>query len=479
MLSYLLARAAQRAVLPFFSRILRSLLVASVCVACENSADAPSMSPDPAEPSAPVDGEAAPGTAQDAAQMSGPKPQEMDAGREPDAQSPQRDAAAMDAASANDSAPSALAASLDADAAPSTAEHTSDFAVGTLRVEIGADGGRTLPVQIWYPARESARAEAEQGHSIEDFEKDARRELLTGLIKDARKGCPNLTMHAALDAEPYAQSTLFPLVVYSHHFSGSRFSMFSVAESLAQKGIVVAAPDHVNGSLFERTDELTDSLNQLNDAFLQTRANDLKRVVDVMLDAQAGVIPQGIRGRIDATRVGAAGHSLGGITVGVFSVNDPRVKASAYLAIAPYFELGTLLLTVPKPETFRTPGLYVMASEDAVVASSGGKEQLVANFTGQAPAAWLVELHDAGHFSFADDCALVPEFDACCGTGERVADGMEFTYVEPKLARDVAGRYSALFFAAQLQGADPADLAEAVPSGSVVVQQHPATRPSP
>ena len=46
-------------------------------------------------------------------------------------------------------------------------------------------------------------------------------------------------------ARPYPRTASFPLVVFSHHYEGVRFALFSVAERLASLGFVVAAPDHV------------------------------------------------------------------------------------------------------------------------------------------------------------------------------------------------------------------------------------------
>jgi predicted dienelactone hydrolase len=345
--------------------------------------------------------------------------------------------------------------------------------VGTRRIEIPGPGGRTLPVQLWYPAQEGARAEAEHGHALEEIEPAGpRREQLKALIAAARAGCPNLTFHAALDAPPLAQDQPFPLVVYSHHFSGSRFSMFEIAESLAREGLVVAAPDHVKGSLFDRKDSLTDSLTQLNNDFLQLRVADLKGVLDTLLDRNAQQLPAELRGRLDPARVGAMGHSQGGMTVGVLSVEDTRVKATAYLAIPPSATPAGLVFSLPSVARFRTPGLYLTAHEDSVVAGGGGEQAIAACFDGQAPRAYWIDVQDTGHFSFADDCALAPEFDECCGTGKRAVGGASYMFLAPERARSIAAHYSAAFFAAELRGATPTRLTTPEPAELVSIKQH-------
>lgn len=357
------------------------------------------------------------------------------------------------------------------------AEPNSQFAVGTQRIDLTVGEGRTLPVQLWYPASESARAEANAGHSIELFEPEGpRRDVLTGLLQATREGCTNRTMHAALNAAPAASTTPWPLIVYSHHYSGTRFSMFTIAEALAQQGFLVAAPDHVRGSLFDRTDAVGDSLRQINAQFLQTRADDLRGVLDVVLDPAAQAMPEALRGRADATRVGAAGHSWGGVTVGILAAADTRVKATAYFAISPTAE-PLALFGAPAIARFRTPGLYLVAQEDGVMASFGGNQAIVNNFEQQPPAAWLVDVRDVGHFSFADDCELAPEFGGCCGTGTRVANMSEpFAYIDTAQARDIAQRYAVAFFAHQLQAASAAPLSQATPAELVMVRER-AARP--
>lgn len=457
------------------------LMVSLLAVGCR---EAPAVDDSAAPPAA----DAAPGLEDAASPISAaedataPSPT-MDAASTPDAGSPPSGADAgapplyLDAATPGDAATDAAsdAAQLDAGAS----ERTSDFAVGTRRIELRSDGGRTLPVQLWYPAVDSARAEAMTGHTIEDFEQGARRQLLSGLIADARPGCPNLTMHAALDAPPYPRSRKFPLVVYSHHFNGSRFSMFTIAEAVARRGIVVVAPDHVNGSLFERRNLVSDALTQFNEEFLHTRVDDLMRVVDLMLDEDAELVPAGLRGQIDPAQVGAAGHSLGVLTMGLYCVKDTRVKSTVYLSMPPYFETGTLLADLAQPATYRTQALYLAANEDQTIAGTGGMQVVVENYELQPPPAWMITVADVAHFSFADDCALVPEFDECCGTGERVADGAMFSYLEPPRALEIAARYTSAFFAAQLLGASVEELERPEPSNLVMIRKRGAKSPTP
>jgi dienelactone hydrolase len=391
---------------------------------------------------------------------------QADAGASEAGAAPQLDAASVDAA--------AMRADAARSDAAAQAERSGDFAAGTRRIEVRASADRVLPVQLWYPALDTAASEASAGHGIADFEPPgARRELLEKLLAQAPEHCPNATMHAAIDAEPYARSAPFPLLVYSHHFDGTRFSMFTIAEALARAGMVVAAPDHVGASLFERKDTVTSALSQISGVFLDERVADLRRVLDEMLDPKAEAVPEGLRGRMDAARVGAIGHSLGGISVGAYSVADTRVRASAYLAIIPSPWLLTLLFGVPEPKQFRTPALYLSAAEDAVVETQGGMQELTANFEGQPLPAYWIDVADAGHFSFADDSGLIADFEeGCASMGQRLSNGEAFTFVDPKRAREIAAHYTTRFFAAEFLGASRAPLAQAEPAELVTIKQH-------
>jgi predicted dienelactone hydrolase len=262
----------------------------------------------------------------------------------------------------------------------------------------------------------------------------------------------------------------FPLVVFSHHYEGVRFSLFSVAEHLASLGYVVAAPDHVGGTIYEHVDGML--ATPLNSQFLQVRVSDIESVIDILLDGTATVVPQGLRDHVDPERVGVFGHSFGGVTAGVVAVHDSRIKAAAYIAVPPTLPLATLLLGTPEIQLFPQPALFLLAQQDKAVGQLG-IDAIRTDFQDYVPPAWLVEVRDAGHWSFADDCALVKDFSNGCGTGTRLGDSSSpFTFVDNETARGIAKRYIGAFFQNGLAGGSPAPLSEAVPAASVIVSSH-------
>lgn len=362
------------------------------------------------------------------------------------------------------------------------AAHTSfDFVVGTRRILISARRGRTLPVQLWYPAVEEARSEALAGHPIVDFEPvGPRRALLERLLSFAPEGCTNRHMRAALDAPVNATAGPFALLVYSHHLEGMRLAQFSVAEALARRGFVVAAPDHEGMSLYDRTGDLQTpdligTLLRFNPDSLAIRADDMESVLDVLLDPAEESVPEGIRGRIDETRIGAFGHSLGSMTIGVVAARDPRVRAAAYLAMPPAVLLEPLnLLGQPAIEAFRTPALFMLNLEDAPLTAVAGIDVIRAQFDAHPEPAFLVEVRDTGHWSFADDCAIIPDFADGCGSVPRPSNPrVTFDNLENVLAREIAAEYLGAFFGSELLGHDRGVLVGEPFSPNETVREHP------
>lgn len=349
------------------------------------------------------------------------------------------------------------------------------YAVGTARIELDVRQGRRVPVQIWYPAVEAARAEASAGHPAYEFEPvGAAREKIKRILAGGVSSCTTSTMHAAIGATPLASADKLPLLVVSHHFSGTRFSTFTINEELARRGFVVAAPDHLGTTLPEMANaNLLVQATALTPQHVKQRVADLTRLVDTFLDPASPVVPEGLRGRIDPARIGSFGHSIGAITVGIYSTQDTRIKASAYLAMVVTSPLTQLLMDTPAINRFRTPGLYLLAQEDKSAAALGGAAGIRGNYERQRPPAWLVEVKNLGHFTFADDVAATPAVADGCGQGTRVDRPSEkFTNIPAEQAREIATRYTTAFFASQFQGASPAPLGVANPADVVLTKSH-------
>jgi len=139
----------------------------------------------------------------------------------------------------------------------------------------------------------------------------------------------------------------YPVILFSHGFTGCGTQSVFLTEALAQAGYLVLAPDHHDaacgpgheGKLFEklstmRSEEPFTNPDAWSEETYRDRGADLEAILDTILtDKVFQDIP------IDSRRIGLAGHSLGGYTVlalaGAWpSWKDRRVKA--VLAVSPY-----------------------------------------------------------------------------------------------------------------------------------------------
>lgn len=320
---------------------------------------------------------------------------------------------------------------------------------------------RTLTMQLWYPAAASAGDAAKAGTAIEDLVIDsADRETMVKLLAAAPPSCVRKRVGSVRDLPP--ADGMFPVLAYSHCHSCVRFSMAEIAERLASHGFAVVAPDHAGNTVF---DAQKGTSAPLSGEYLAVRAADVRFALDVVLDAKNEAVPAALRGRFDAEKVGVFGHSYGGATTGLMLARDPRPKAG--LSIGAPMEND--LLPPAKMAEIKVPAMFILAREDNSI-SEIGNNLIRSNFKRGNPPLWLLEVEDAGHWSFSDTCALTPSFTPGCGEGVRQTDpGTSFFYLENEGARALAASYVTAFFGAQLRGdaAAKAFLSAKHPSGVV------------
>jgi dienelactone hydrolase len=317
--------------------------------------------------------------------------------------------------------------------------------VGNATVTLDdAARGRTLRVEIWYPAAESARAAAAKGAPVAEFAPEgAERDQLAALVAAAPDPGTSRRTGSARDAAPAATGS-WPVVAFSHCYNGTRYSTFSIAERLASHGIAVVAPDHTGGTL---TDELAGTAAALDTDFLGVRAGDIAFTLDRVLDAGATELPAALRGRFDAKRVGVFGHSFGGVTTGLVLMNDTRPRAGLALAVP----MENPLLPGVTMTALHVPLFFLLATEDNSIGAIGNLV-LNQNFADANPPIWKIDVRDAGHWSVSNICGLAGGFQAGCVPGTRQTDGTPFTYLDIEEARGVAQAYTTAFFAATLDG---------------------------
>lgn len=322
---------------------------------------------------------------------------------------------------------------------------------------------RTLQLTIWYPAQPTPDPGTPPAELFYPGNAD-----LAAVYAKAPKACVNDKARGKTDAVPAPPSAfqggLWPLVAFSHCSGCFRAASHGLAERLASHGFAVIAADHPPNTLF---DQLKGKAESVTVAMLATRVADVRFALDVALNPTAAELPQALRGRFDAQRVGMYGHSFGALTTGSVLAQDARVKAGLAVA-AP---LSSPMPAGPDLTSVDKPALLLLAREDNSIFEIGN-QIMRQNYADLKGPAWLVEVADAGHFTFSDTAELQPSWHPGCGTDKRQTDPEQtFAYLEPGKGRAIGARVVVAFFARWLKGVPDAMEALELPwAGTVTVE---------
>lgn len=268
----------------------------------------------------------------------------------------------------------ALAARVYAAADPA---HAGKLAVGVTTVSAvdHSREDRTLPTEIWYPARSAGR-----------------------------------------DAEPLPKS--YPLILMAHGFCGSRLNYEYLTTHLASWGFVVAAPD------FTGVTQAACAAGQVTAAF-DDLPQDLSFVCRSLHDTTGPLETwaQHVRG----VPTGLVGHSLGGRAVVVAPTIDPSFTTIVALAPAVRADDDALVGGLdPRPAWMVMGG-----TSDALVSFTTWTEPF---FQGLHAPAYLVRVTGGTHDGFSDsDSSLSPDALALQQTAvKRYATPLFFKYLAHK-----------------------------------------------
>jgi predicted dienelactone hydrolase len=231
-----------------------------------------------------------------------------------------------------------------------------------------------------------------------------------------------------------APASGYPLILFSHGFTGCATQSVFLMEALASAGYLVLAPNHKDqecsgwgrarseGKLLSiRPEEPFGKVQEWSPATYKDRAEDLEAILDAV--SHSPVAPGA---PADMNRVGLAGHSLGGYTAlglaGAWpSWKDPRIRA--VLALSPYctpYQLKGALGQMNVPVMYQG-GTADLGITPTVKRPSGAYQR------SSAPK-YFVEFQGAGHLAW--------------------------TNVNP-IFQDVISRYSIAFFDRYLKGQGP------------------------
>jgi dienelactone hydrolase len=268
------------------------------------------------------------------------------------------------------------------------------FPVGvcTLQLADEAREGRLLPVEIWYPA-----GDAHAGQDVAVGTRDA---------YDLIPGFPPLTQDAVRDAAPRAGH--WPLIAFSHGYTGHRRQSTFFCTHLASHGYVVVSADHTGNTVLDAVQAMMsgrrpDPAAMLRDS-VAARPVDVIFVIDRVLAGAAG----GLGGHIDPERIAMTGHSFGGWTTLAVTARDRRIRAALPLAPAGGENpLGANVLGEALDFAWGrdVPTLFLVADQDSLLPLPGMHE-----LHGRTQASKkMVILGDADHLHFCDNVEQVHE----------------------------------------------------------------------
>lgn len=232
---------------------------------------------------------------------------------------------------------------------------------------VPSEKARELMVSLWYPAEKGAGRPAPY---MTDEEAAAllKGQKLTGVPSEVLSGAKT---HAVTGARPAGRKGALPLIVLSPGFTMSRSSLTGLAEELASRGYVVVGIDHVHESYGtslpgDRLAGCAACKEQEADAWtfgakaVKGRQADVSFVLDRLLGRHS--VWKGAR-LIDRSRIGMAGHSVGGSSATWTMLKDRRVRAGINMD-------GTFFAPIPDKGLAR-PFMLMGAGE---VHEPGGKD---------------------------------------------------------------------------------------------------------
>jgi predicted dienelactone hydrolase len=284
-------------------------------------------------------------------------------------------------------APTPVTFELPAPTGPSPVGTTRWLVTDTTRRETFASNGmpRQLAVVAWYPAAAPLKGAPAPYLREGLVEAQAFSRLFFRGQPTGFDALAAVRTHAAVDAPPAPGPAQLPVLLFSHGYTGVPSAHTALLEDLASYGYVVLSvvhPYEATGTTLDGGREVTmldatgaprQEIREVFDewstedavmtavtaataeaeqrrllrGYLDTLANTTRVVQRWTADTRAvldqlplldPITPAGrVARRVDASRVGAVGHSMGGVTAGQFCLEDKRCRAAANLDGIPQY----------------------------------------------------------------------------------------------------------------------------------------------
>ncbi len=265
--------------------------------------------------------------------------------------------------------------------------------------------GQSVEMDDYLPARLRPKAEASGGANI-----------WTLLTRDVS----NVHGHSARDPEVSPQQPSYPVVIMRAGASAPVLTYSTLAEDLASHGYVVVGFDapyrtgrvvFPDGRMMRRTEQNNPEVCLVPDRSQMERCvsrvmtawtGDIAFVLDRLARLNTSDSSGKFTGRIDTTRVGVFGHSLGGAVAAQFCHEDSRCKAGIDIDGAPH---GSVIQA-----GLSQPFLFLLSDHgDASDSTSAQIRSDIQSIYDRIPPdrRLRVAIRGAFHFTFSDDGALL------------------------------------------------------------------------
>jgi dienelactone hydrolase len=265
--------------------------------------------------------------------------------------------------------------------------------VRTIELSDAALSRRSVPMEIWYPA-----AERFAGKDLVEANWDR---------YAAAPGLPAMTQQAIRDAN--AAAGTYPLFMYFHGGYGQRREASHLCTHLASHGYVVASADFPGDNMIDLIPvegaEATVAKTPVDES-ARRRPFQASRFIDLLLETTL----EGLK--LDASRIGAGGISMGGFTALAINSLDDRLRA--VFPMCPMFGERSMVPQVRRLQNLlhvdnwrsQTPTLLLTGDMDPLI----NVEDIRLLYSKIASPKRLVVLRKAGHMHFADNAALGHEW---------------------------------------------------------------------
>jgi predicted dienelactone hydrolase len=232
--------------------------------------------------------------------------------------------------------------------------------------------GRTLVTEAWYPA-------------VQHGDDRYRYELLSGV---------ELVSAGAQPSPPVALGS-FPLVLFSHGRTGTRFAYATFCEALASRGCVVVSSDHPGDGL----------LDWLGGSASDDRTNEIDRVADAFLLLEAltvgdGAVPADVVAAIDADAILLAGHSYGAFTAFGAAAGSRGVAGHPLVRAVIGYQAYTRTMSDALLARLAVPAMLVVGGADTVTPAAVDADRPW-QLLGGSPV-WRLDLDGVGHQAVSD-----------------------------------------------------------------------------